>query len=181
MATYGKSVVNITGSTFTNNKAQKYGGVIVAPAFPNAHSSFSSTFIGNSATNGGAMSISARSSLKVTNSTFTSNSAAEVGGAIWCSRGSVTIDNSWFGFNAADSHGGIMFTTNCFTFISNSTFAHNLGSLYLFGDNLTFEGHTKFEHSTYTVKAEDVFFNKGGAITSFQSTVIFQDSKMLVF
>ena len=177
-ASYGGGVMfisyssfNITNSTFTNNSAGHVGGVIEIFS----HSSFnitSSTFINNSAAKGGIMTTS-YSSFNITSSTFTNNSAVGDGGVAWASTSSFYIIGSFFYANKANGRGGIMFTIESSTHIANGTFNYNSGSLYIFNSNLTFSGYTRLENcaeqSNKTVEARE----EGGAITSFQSTVIF--------
>ena len=72
----------------------------------------------------------------------------------------------------------IIFTSGSTTYIANTTFDHNVGSFYAFNNNLTLSGYTRFENcaepsNKTTGPGEDAFSHQeGGAITSFQSTVI---------
>ena len=174
----------ITSSTFTNNSATA-GGVM-----DTSNGSFtitSSTFTNNSATGGGVMITSDRS-FNITSSTFTNNSATILGGVIYClsfpDRESLNIYSSSFYTNKADGYGGIMLTIGCTTHIVDSAFDHNLGSLYIFNSNLTISGYTTFENCaepSNKTATEDVFTRQeGGAITSFQSTVIFTGATSLL-
>ena len=178
----------ITSSTFTNNSAT-YGGVM-----DTSHGSFtitSSTFTNNSATNGGGgvMRTFYGSFNIITNSTFTNNNATYFGGVIHCyaslpDQESLNIYSSSFYTNKADGYGGIMFTVGCTTHIADSAFDHNLGSLYIFDSNLTISGDTTFENcaepSNKTATEDALTRQEGGAITSFQSTVIFTGATSLL-
>ena len=179
----------ITSSTFTNNSATyKYGGVMYT-----SNGSFtitSSTFTNNSATAGGVMVTIFTYSLIITNSTFTNNSATSEAGVIFCyallrpDRESLNIYNSSFYTNKADGYGGIMLTIGCTTHIADSAFDHNLGSLYIFNSNLTISGYTTFENcaepSNKTATEDVLTRQEGGAITSFQSTVILTGATSLL-
>ena len=66
-----------------------------------------------------------------------------------------------------------MFTIECFMHIADGTFDHNSGSLYVFNTNLTFSGYTKFENCDEPLNKTAGAQEEGGAVTSFQSTVIF--------
>ena len=179
----------ITSSTFTNNSATSSGGVMAT-----SNGSFtitSSTFTNNSATNGGVMdTYSTYLLIIIINSTFTNNSATSEGGVISCyaqlrpDRESLNIYNSSFYTNKADGYGGIMFTIGCTTHIADSAFDHNLGSLYIFNSNLTISGYTTFENcaepSNKTATEDALTHQEGGAITSFQSTVIFTGATSLL-
>lgn len=142
--------VHVVNSTFTNNKANKYGGVIKAQGKP--------------------------SMVVISGSTFTNNSAVDSGGVIWYLGGSVSIDSSTFNSNVANRHGGVMFMTHCSTLITNSTFDLNLGPIYAFNANLTIAGNTQF-HNCYSSKllgtGKLITHQEGGVITSFLSTVVF--------
>ena len=195
------SSFSITSSTFTNNSAADSGGVIYTVlSFDLLSNIISSTFTNNSAARNAGVLSTSYSSLNITGSTFTNNSAAEYGGVMeisdstvniasstftnnnaadscgvaWASTSSVNIIGSSFYANKANSFGGIMFTIGSSTHIANGTFDYNsAGSLYIFNSNLTFSGYTRLENcaeqSNITVEARE----EGGAITSFQSTVIF--------
>ena len=170
-----ESSFNMYSSTFTSNQAVN-GGVVKTFSIFN-FSVTNSMFANNSAIVGGAMAMSGGSLFSITNSTFTNNSAIDYGGVIQCSRGSFNIDNTWFNSNVANNYGGTMFIIECSTHIANSMFDHNLGSLYTFNSNLTFSGYTRFENcaepSNKTASEDLQIVQEGGAITSFQSNVIF--------
>ena len=190
MRTYYGSFT-ITSSTFTNNSAT-YSGVM--DTSDGSFNITSSTFTNNSATYaGGVMATSSTSStylLIITNCTFTNNSATRYGGVIFCfaplrrDQEPLNIYSSSFYTNKADGYGGIMFTIGCSTHIADSAFDHNLGSLYIFNSNLTISGCTTFENcaepSNKTATEDALTRQEGGAITSFQSTVIFTGATSLL-
>ena len=66
--------------------------------------------------------------------------------------------------------------------IANSTFDHNLGSVYTFSSNLTFSGYIRFKNSMEPPnKTQDVATRQeGGAITSYQSRVLFTGVSILL-
>ena len=177
------SSFNITSSTFTNNSAARLGGVMRT-----SDSSFnitSSTFTNNSAAYDGGVMITFDSSFNITSSTFTNNSAAYDGGVMITFDSSFNITSSTFTNNSAARYGdlfaskinnivgGIMFIIDSSTHITNGTFDFNSGSLYVFNSNLTFSGLTKLENCAEPSNKADGAREEGGAITSFQSTVIF--------
>ena len=61
-----------------------------------------------------------------------------------------------------------------------STFQYNSGSLYAFNSNLTFSGKSKFENSVEPSSKTSLALRDGGALTSFQSTVIFNGETSLL-
>ena len=176
MATYGSSSFNITNSTLNNNSARD-GGVMVT--FDS--SSFNITnsmFNNNSALYGGVMSSS--SSFNISNSTFNNNSAV-FGGVIFGVNGTFNLDSGNFNRNAFTNQGaGIIFLTQCSTHISNSTFDQNIGSLSIFNSKLTLSGYLKFENFTEAIRLGNTT-EEGGAISSFQSTVIFTRESIVHF
>ena len=172
----------IRNSTFTDNRAG-YGGV----AHIQHISEFiiivtSCTFISNRAyRQGGVIKIYSELSLifEIIDSNLTENSAIDGGAVIWASITSFKIENSYFSFNKAENAGKMIFALGCSLHIANSEFYHNLGSLYVFNSNLTFSDDTHFENCTEPsnkTATEDLhIFQEGGAITSFQSTLIFTE------
>ena len=59
------------------------------------------------------------------------------------------------------------------------TFDCNSGSLYIFNSNLTFSGYTRLENCAEQLNETAGAREEGGAITSFQSTVIFTGVSIL--
>ncbi|MBR2695032.1 MAG: right-handed parallel beta-helix repeat-containing protein, partial [Thermoguttaceae bacterium] len=106
-AIYSNGALTVSGSTFTNNKADGDGGAI------NSLENLTvtdSTFTGNSANegNGGAIESSYGGNLTVTGCTFTDNTADIEGGAIDSFNiGSLTVTDSEFIGNSAGEAGAI--------------------------------------------------------------------------
>ena len=170
---------NITNCIFENNCADN-GGVLYATR--GSFNITSSSFNNNSATNyGGVMYTLLDRSINITSSSFTTNKA-KFGGVIWSQsvHSMININNSSFNNNSADSNGGIMFTLQCSTHITDSTFQYNSGSLYTFNGNLTFSGKSKFENSIEPPNKTSLTLEDGGALTSFQSSVIFNGETSLL-
>ena len=200
METFGDTYFTISNSTFTNNRAGLYGGVMITPGDPSftiststfsnnradvgggvmktsGDSSFTistSTFASNRAEYGGVMHTFGDSSFNISTSVFVNNKATLFGGVFWCTDGTLNVDNSNFSLNAVSNQGGgVIFIRQCSTHISNSIFDQNNGSLYTFNSNLTFSGYLTFENSTELVIARNGVTSQGGAITTYQSTVLF--------
>ena len=199
METFSTSTFNITSSTFTNNSAD-YGGVM--ETFSTSFNITSSTFTNNSAAYSGGVIYTSDSLFNITSSTFTNNSAAEDGGVMETFSTSFNITSSTFTNNSAAGsggvayiveasssniigssfyankannyiYGGIIVTTDSSTHIADGTFNYNLGSLYIFNGNLNFSGYTRLENCAEPLNKTAEAREEGGAITSFQSTVIF--------
>ena len=124
-AYFNKGFVTITDSVFENNVATAEGGAVDF-----SHSSVkdlvvsinNSSFVGNKAPVAGAIFTNVDS--KITNSNFTKNTASK-GGAVLNENGAkLTVDNSTFKDNAADSYGGAVFN-NGELVVSDSVFDSN--------------------------------------------------------
>ena len=166
------SSVTIDNSTFNNNAAKENVSGVDNRNYGDYYRNYVSYHGGVMLTFGG--------SLTIMNSSFANNKAGEVGGVIWSEVvSSLSITSSSFTNNTAGSHGGIMFTIQCSTHISDSTFQYNSGSLYTFSGNLTISGQTKFENCVEPTNKTSLTFQEGGAVTSFQSTVIFDGTVSL--
>ena len=174
MFTYNSSF-NITSSTFTNNSAADGGGVIMFMDFDWSLININScTFTKNSAADsGGVLLLFYSLSFNIISSTFNNNSAAGSGGVAYVETSSFNIIGSSFYTNKANSYGGIIYTTESSTHITNGTFDYNTGSLYIFNSNLTFSGYTRLENSAKQANKTAGASEEGGAITSFQSSLIF--------
>ena len=182
MMTSGDSSFTISTSTFANNTAEYVGGVM--ETFDDSSFVISnSTFSNNTARYGGVMCTPFGSSFTISTSAFVNNKATLFGGVFWCSDGTLNVDNSNFSLNAVSSQGGgLIFIRQCSTRITNSRFDENNGSLYTFNSNLTVSGHLTFENSMEPVIAGNGGTSQeGGAITSFQSTVIFTRESIVRF
>ena len=124
-AYFNKGFVTITDSIFENNVATAEGGAV---DFSHASvkdlvvSINNSSFVGNKAPVAGAIFTNVDS--KITNSNFTKNTASK-GGAVLNENGAkLTVDNSTFKDNAADSYGGAVLN-NGELIVTNSVFDAN--------------------------------------------------------
>ena len=118
---------------------------------------------------------------------FNGNRAHLVGAISWCDGTTVNIVNSIFYGNTADFWTVVM-VMSCPTRVTDSTFDNNVGSFFIFNSNLTFSGYTKFENhysreplnKTIAEYPNLPIFQEGGAVTSYQSTVIFVGKSVLL-
>ena len=181
METYGDSSFTISNSTFSNNTAGDGG--VMATFDDSSFTISNSTFSNNTADGGGVMLTFDDSSFTISTSVFVNNKATLLGGVFLCTDGTLNVDNSNFSLNAVSNQGGgLIFTLQCSTHITNSRFDENSRSLYTFNSNLTLSGHLTFENSMEPVIAGNgVSSQEGGAITSFQSTVIFTRESIVRF
>ena len=157
-------IMNVLGSLFNNsftNNSADIGGVMYAISDPSlyVYTSYINTNINN------AIDID-----------FTNISTA-IHGELKDQLLHFTFSfvSSTFSSNTADHYGGIMVAIACSVHITDTTFDYNLGSLYIFNGNLTLSGYNKFVSCMEPLtKADNVLTRpEGGAITSFQSNVIF--------
>ena len=198
---YSGGYITISDTHFINNIANNGGAVFMILA----DIIFSRTkFVWNSAENGGAVSLSD------VNVTFSAcelifNTASNEGGAINAKVLQANITNSNFNYNTAKSGGalhvtlrsyihfrnvvvnnntanqGIMFFIECIiVFVENNIISDNVGSLFLYYSSVTFEDKTKFINCLSN-EGESSGFQEGGAITAFQSDVIFKGTSTLLY
>ena len=170
----GSQSLYINNSTFANNSVSNAGGVMTSTSNNSSFIIINSAFINNIAAYGGVVLIT-DGSLTVSNSIFVNNKANEFGAVIQCTGGTLNIDSSNFSLNVVFNRGGGVFIIRqCSTYITNSNFYQNNGSIFAFNSNITFSGYIKFEKFMEPVIIRNgVTSQEGGAITSFQSTVIF--------
>lgn len=142
-----KVVISISNSTFNNNKANLYGGVLSLQGYHSNSTIRNSTFCYNNANDrggvismsgsgnsaviassnfsyntatiyGGVISLMYGSSLCITNSFFENNFSGIVGGVLDCyTLGHITVHKSYFSNNAADIGGGVLNIKNGSTFL----------------------------------------------------------------
>lgn len=149
-----KATLDIIGSTFENNHADKDGGAIYNTFYNSnnnngAISIINTTFKNNNAgNNGGAINNSDSGNLSIIGSVFQGNTAVRKGGAIYNAAGSTTTigDNAAFIENAANDGGAI----------------YNEGTLKI-GHNAVFIDNKVFEYSPDGYGNE--IYNKQGDIT----------------
>jgi len=82
-------------------------------------------FTGNTAAYGGALALSASTTLNARLSSFASNTAANGGGAIWCDNAQAHIGDTKFDQNKAPVGGSGECTTACVMYASKNTFSKN--------------------------------------------------------
>ena len=175
-ATYESTMNTITNCNFINNFANGDGAVIgTINTGKTSISIVNCSFSGNIARYGGVMKMFFDFSV-IVSSMFTNNSAEE--GAIFHIRfSSLSVTDSILSNCTAKDYGGAMLVQESTVSITNSSFLHNEGSLFIFSrSNLTFNGFNNFENCLEpTNMVNDRLAQEGGAITSYQSTVVFND------
>jgi predicted outer membrane repeat protein len=128
IGSWGNSIINITGSNFTNNSANYYygGAIEIYGTLTVTDCSFTNN---TSISFGGA--ITNHGTCTVTSSNFMNNTSKE-GGAIWGDRGYVKVTNSNFTGNLATNgnwgYGGGAIGTMCNLDVINCTFTANNAS-----------------------------------------------------
>ena len=154
-AIYNSGRVSISDSAFSHNSADGSGGAI---ANGGELSISDSVFSHNSADDGGAIYNSNRTTLSIVNSAFSHNSADD-GGAIDNWKGTLSIVNSAFSHNSADDNGGAIDNSQGTLTISGSTFRDNLAFWGGAINNDNF-GELSISGSTFSVNSA----YSGGAI-----------------
>lgn len=117
--------LTVSYSVFSGNKASDRGGALYIIGVPGMVSTvLNSTFIGNEATQGGAI-YQDNGSASIENCTFNGNRAGNVGGALFVNGyGSMNIVNSTYGGNQASGGGAMHLETGTLN-VSSSTIAGN--------------------------------------------------------
>ena len=150
----GGASTEMSGCTFTSNSA-RVGGAIgsVDPSNTNTISVDGCDFNGNTSTGvGGAVIITSKGQMRLTNSTFTSNEAGSNGGAIRANDANLTltIDNVAFNSNYAKGSGigGALYIENGKYRINRTCFNGNhsttSGAIYSCGTNTTYLNNCLF-------------------------------------
>ena len=184
----GTASVNISGSEFSNNKVQNGGGAINVngKALLNITGS---EFSSNQADSGGALSLWSGATVNISACDFVNN-VARSGSVIfafylilvnanwWESTNLIELSDNMIINNKAES--GVIFLSNSKAMISsNTSFVNNTGSLFLFNSNITM-GDTKFFNNFSPQQTPNVTYPEGGAITAFQSYIVFSKECFLI-
>ena len=167
------SAITIETNKFYDNRAN-FGGVL--NSICSNITIEESEFHGNNATVRGGVLHSYFSIITMTGSNFTNN-VSPIGAIIYAEFRSMIqhihsfllVDN-----NKADRYAVIYLSDSEFivNYSGNATFSNNLGSLVTFNSNITFTGYATFMNNTPSQIASGDF-QEGGAITLFQSNVLF--------
>ena len=164
------SSLNVTDSMFSNNKAGRRGGVM------NIHYGTyhinGSTFNNNTARIiGGVMTVLYDALVHIADSIFFGNKA-RTGGILHTKRvASLQLTNPTIIKNIATT-GTMYFLQTSAQFTGNTTFMNNLGSIFTYNSNISFNGYNRFENCTGN-------FNRtlesweGGVITAYRSNVYY--------
>lgn len=127
-------IATISDTDFLNNIADTYGGAVRVNGGTVTINS-TSTFTGNTATaNDGGAIYTATGVVTVSDSAFTNNAAGTDGGAIAVASGTLTLTNDAFTTNRADDGGALYHNSATLLTIANSTFTGNLADGEADGD-----------------------------------------------
>ncbi len=184
-ATYGGALflafpdITALQCQFDNNKAE-YGGVL--RSFTSNVTVTDSQFIVNNATFGGVI-LSFNSSLTMNGTDFRNNKA-DVAGAVLVAAGTTIVSQGYLLVteNSADEF-GVMYLSECNGYFQgNATFSNNFGTLLAIYSNITFSGLVAFVNNVqlHTTMAS-VNFQDGGALSLFQSSIIFDGESLFVY
>ena len=178
----GFGQLNISNTTFTNNKSNGGGAILVfAPSGSETLEdrtliiSNNSVFDGNYATSyGGA--IANTSTTNISNTTFSNNIADEFGGAIY-NEGVIDVKATTFTNNSTEYYGGAIYNYGTLN-VEETTFENNTaelgGAIYNEG-TLTIGDNVTFKNNHGTVHGSDIY-NDGGTVTIGDNLVISRDA-----
>ena len=113
-------VLNVVDSTFLGNTAQNGGGAIAACGQVNISGS---TFSGNRAVYGGALSVTNTGAVNIVNSTFFGNTATGFGGAVQTDYDGLSITHVTFSGNTAPTAASLSVAGGKVVDVRNSIFA----------------------------------------------------------
>ena len=173
----------MTNATFTNNRANGFGGAIY-----NSQSSTSDmlysvdldnvTFSGNNAQKGGAIYNSANSVLNATNALAFTGNSAENGGAVY-NRGSFTaLDGATFEANTATEDGGALYNdANAIATFEGAAFtgnsAANGGAVYNAG---TFYATSSNLEGNVATANGGAIYGASASVTSVSNSLVWKNS-----
>lgn len=176
----GSANVTIDGSSFTNNKATNFGGVIDNRS-SGAINITNTTISENNAKTGGAI-YTTKGTITLTGSTITKNTATN-GGAIYSEGGTVTLgEGTVVDENTASSNGGAASLVNKAKLnvygatLSNNT-ANNGGSVYVSGAVLNTGEEALFDSNNAKNSGGAVYINK--YTVSGEDTVVESDAEIV--
>ena len=192
---YGR--VSVFSTKFNNNNATYVGGALYSK-----HGELtlrSVELYRNYAQRGGALFVANSTPAIVQNTLFTNNKASYDGGAIWTQDCVLSIEDTQFSNNSAALASSIRslsqitsneiaitnttfmynyanFSTvylaqNNVSLSGNTTFWRNKGSFFVYSCNMTVTGYANFSQNSYLFRNSSIV--EGGALTTFQSSVIF--------
>jgi hypothetical protein len=159
------STVNISNTNFVGNTASANSGAGAISAGGGNLSVITSTFIGNSASQGGVI-YNNSTAITITNSTFYNNSASDAGGAVYnltVSGSGFIIENSTFHNNTAGRGGAIV--NESVIILRNSTIYGNTG-ITATGGISNSNGTTIFQNTIVANNNGGNCANDAGAILS---------------
>ena len=191
------SHITIVNSTLNSNTATGDGGAVYADSSP--ITIVNSTLNNNTATGVGGAVCADSSPITIVNSTLNNNTATGVGGAVCAHSSPITIVNSTLNNNTGSVFYLVSVTFNSSGFLEiqsnmastgvlyavestlnlsgNTTVSNNYGSLFVYSCNVTFMGYTNIMNNRYCTNTSQ----KGGAVTSFQSEIVFMGTANLMY
>jgi hypothetical protein len=169
------SFTTISGSSFhdnfTTNTTNGFGGAMLV--WNGAQMNIDSTsFISDTAQQGGALYLTSVSVLTLTNSSIVGNKALYNGGGIF-NVGTLTLNNSTLSGNAAPSGGGILNSGGATLVLNNTTLTRNAASQ--FGGGISNNGTSTLNNS---IMSGNTVTQTGGAIYN-AGTITLNNSKLV--
>ena len=214
------SHLNITGASFSNNRAKNFGGVIhvdqseinikdskfyqniagndggVMQLHQSTAQISNTVYTENCAENEGGVYHTTQSRVTVNGQTLFANNKARAGGVVWADRGLLAFTETLFIDNTARIGGvmvidratvnsqasrftnnhanySLLYITESIAHWSSVTFVNNTGSLYALESTVTLTNMIMTNMQPFSVQRSTHKLHEGGAITAFQSKLIF--------
>ena len=168
------SDINISNTLLISNSAETGGALGIR----NVNAIFSDCeFVNNTATVTGGAIIAQGSNIKVKTVVFRDNSAHSGGVLFLSERSFINTNNIVVESNSANQ--GVMYFIECSAIFAHDTnISDNVGSLVLYYSNVTFGDTTSIVNSLSERSTQT--FQEGGAITAFQSDLVFEGTSVLM-
>ena len=167
----------ISSCNFHNNKARQLGGVIYTRGLNTVIKICN--FVNNTAQSIGILYLLNAASINLTMSTLINNRATQ--GIIYATdKSHIVLHDVKIVCNNAEV-GGIYLIESTGVFSGNTLYSDNVGSVFVYNGNINITSYTKFTNCTSLKKDKttDPQELEAGAITAFQSTIIFSGQCML--
>ena len=172
------SSITIDNSTFISNTVtgdNSWGGavtVFTAPITIN-DSEFNNNTVTGYRAYGGA--VAAFRGITIHNGVFKSNSVSDRGSALYLTSGTLNSTGCLEFQNNTAKTGVLYAIESTLYFSGNTTISNNHGSLFVYSSNVTFSGYTNILNNSNNISQE------GGAVTGFQSEIIFTGTADLMY
>ena len=171
--------------TFSDNIARHTGGAL--DVSDQSFIAYNNTFYNNQANiDGGAVNFHANGdegfAVTIANSAFIANRANRFGAAVYCEYYTAIYLNQSVLFILNQGGTGAVYLLGTKLYQNGElTHSNNFGSFFMVNSQMDIRGVVNFLNSTINNKTNRQHYVEGGAITAYQSMVVFDDGSSLLF